>query len=317
MTAADHDRRGNVQVYITSATLPTHPAGAMAHRICCPSRRSEELSELPCRAPLALDGTLVFAFLPEDHPHGRRFHLSPVDMGILKSPRIADKFRLKMSKKSSKTLRKELDRLAEPPYNEDAHILTSTEVLEITEPGPTGIDGTRDINHNNEHAPFQTTPRFGSLDLTTGEHTGRNIVSSPSIYSRSQSRVDEVTEQAIATPTPRNVASPADAHGVSYRSILPRQPSMTTLSCPRSHPRQLSKMQPPQLTGKHSHHFSVHSRTWSGSTESTIRRRLEQSALDCPPDSPATVEKGWLSPCSKHKLGTKVHGWESVHKERV
>ncbi|KAM3419123.1 hypothetical protein BST61_g5071 [Cercospora zeina] len=239
-------------------------------------------------------------------------------MGILKSPRIADKIRLKMSKKSSRTLRKELDRLAEPPYNEDAHILTSTEVLEITEPDHMGIDGTRDINHDNDHAQFQTTQRFGSLDLTTGEHTTRNIVSSPSIYSRSQSRVDQVVEQAIGTPTPRHVAGPAaDTHGVSYRSILPPQPSMTTLPYPRSHSRQLSDMQPPQPIGKHSHHFSVHSRTWSGSTESTIRRRLEQSALDCPPDSPATGENGWLLPYSKHKLDTKVAGWESVHKERV
>ncbi|PIB02164.1 hypothetical protein CB0940_00884 [Cercospora beticola] len=281
----------------------------MAHRICCPSRRSEELTpELPCRAPMTLDGTLTFAFLPEDHPHGRRFHLSPVDMGILKSPRITDKIRLKMSKKSSRTLKKELDRLAEPPYNEDAHILTSTEVLEIAGPGQLGIDGTRDFNHSSDHVPPRTTQRFGSLDLTAGESTGRNIVSSPSIYSRSQSRVEEAPHQDIGTPTGRKLASAADTQGMSYRSILPRQPSMTTLTFPRSHSRQLSNMQPPQPISKHAHHFSVHSRTWSGSTESTILRRLEQSAFDCPPDSSVVAENRWSPPTNKHKLSAKVSG---------
>lgn len=237
----------------------------MAHHICCPYQRSTERSNdtpEPCRPPITLDGTFTQGFLPQDHPHamtGRRLMLSPVDF-IMKSPRIADKIKLKMSKKSTRTLRQELDRLTESHNTQDAHALTSNEVLDSTGSGTS--DAARGAASNRVGCSSRTTDRFGTED---GLSVGRLDINSPSIYSRSPSRTDgdpiRLTGTAKAT-------SALDVYGHSYRSILPRQPSSSgspSIQLPDS---------------RHSQQKNVHSRHWSGSTETTIQRRMEQSARD-------------------------------------
>jgi hypothetical protein len=263
-----------------SHEVPSTPS--MAHLICCPYQRSTERSNdtpEPCRPPITLDGTFTQGFLPQDHPHamtGRRLLLSPVDF-IMKSPRIADKIKLKMSKKSTRTLRQELDRLSESHYSQDAHALTSTDVLDMT--GSIAFRGASDNGRHGLGDSGRATQRSGILD-----GPGRPVISRSSIYSRSPSGTKRepmrrlmVSSQSMYSRSPsateveplRSTGTAAtDPHGLSYRSVLPRQPSISELQSAQLHDRV------------HSQQKSVHSRHWSGSTESTIQRRLDQSALD-------------------------------------
>jgi hypothetical protein len=247
-------------------------------------------------------------FLPEDHPHGKRLHLSPVDFGILKSPRMADKIRLKMSKKSSRTLRKEMSRLADDPYDGDAHALTSTEVVHaaaaaaatLPSPFPMGGDSARDVD--TRHLVYRTPERFGTTSDCTRALSPRPHVNSPSVYSRSESRTDGDPAFTPSPGEPPRILAGPDFLGQYYRLLLPRR-SMSTVHHARSRSQQLHMMPVRQ-----------HSRQISASTTSTVRRRLEQSgfesALECSKEPQDCSPGGRSRPVEAGKEG--LHRQDSV-----
>ncbi|KXT14519.1 hypothetical protein AC579_9563 [Pseudocercospora musae] len=218
-----------------------------------------------------MDGTLDSMFaqcvLPEDHPHGRRFHLSPVDFGILKSPKIADKIKLKMGRKSSRTLRKQLSQMIDGPYSPDAHAITSTSIVDATAtPLPEESDRETKNDQRQTLSP-RFAKRFGTAsgsDEAAQLHHPRPAIYSPSIYSRSVSRVDGEKPRAGKSAMNRLMRPNSDFFGLAYRMILPRKPSVSTVG------------------NRHSRHNSRH---LSASTDSTITRRLAESNVDGTYDS--------------------------------
>lgn len=132
-------------------TYILQPIEAMAAHLCCTHPRQLESPTPPCRPPPGIDDAIfAVASLPADHPHAlrllpRRRHSEAAreDGSILKSPRFADKVRLKLGKKSCKTLRVDgaddgveercgvaLGSLpVSGRYDEDARVLGSEEVL--------------------------------------------------------------------------------------------------------------------------------------------------------------------------------------------
>ncbi|EME88213.1 uncharacterized protein MYCFIDRAFT_169874 [Pseudocercospora fijiensis CIRAD86] len=249
-------------------SLPTsshrHATNAM-HYICCPSRQHRDITSPvpPSRPRIEMDGALDSMFaqciLPEDHPHGRRFHLSPVDFGILKSPKIADKIKLKMGRKSSRTLRKQLSQIMDGPYSPDAHPMTSASIVDATAT-PLPEEGDRDgENSQRQTFPSRVPKRFGTAsasDEAAQLHRARPAIYSPSVYSRSASRVDGDRPRAGKSTMNRLMRPNSDFFGLAYRMILPRKPSISTAG------------------DRHSRHNSRH---LSASTDSTITRRLEES----------------------------------------
>lgn len=275
----------------------------MAHRICCPYQRpTDQSNEIlqPCRPPTTMDATLTPGFLPQDHPHGatgRRFLLSPVDY-IMKSPRLADKIKLKMSKKSTRALRQELDQLAEGHHAQDARVLTSHEVLNMTGSGT--FDGTRDV----ESTPGRALRRFGTLNDFPDSASARPVINSPSIYSRSPSTMEGEPNRMMGIAGVHKAPSASDMHGSLYRSVLPRQPSPSG-----SHTMQLHD-------SKHPQQKSEHSRNCSASTESTIQRRLEQVALDCVADPVALSSRSFYYTAQNDKQVSNHIGKTGLgHKE--
>lgn len=125
----------------------------------------------------------------------------------MKSPRLADKIKLKMSKKSTRVLRQELDRLAEGHHAQDARVLTSYEVLNMTGSGT--FDGTRDI----ESTPGRALRRFGTLDDFPNSASARPVINSPSIYSRSPSTMEGEPKRMMGIAGIHNAPSVSDMHG--------------------------------------------------------------------------------------------------------
>lgn len=241
----------------------------MAHRICCPRHQDRELisPEPPSRPRIemdgALDSALMLGMLPEDHPHGRRFHLSPVDFNILRSPRIADKIKLKMGRKSSRTLRKQLSQIMDGPYNTDAHAMTSNSIVAATGtpslPDDANEEGRKD---RPQTPPSRTLKRFGTTSASDdAAQLGRPrpTIYSPSVYSRSASRVDGDKPRVGKSTMNRLLRPNSDFFGLAYRMILSRKPSVSTNG---------------------NHHSRRDSRHLSASTDSTITRRLEESGID-------------------------------------
>lgn len=274
----------------------------------------------PYRPPIALDGVLTLGLLPEDHPHGRKFHFSPVDFGILKSPKIAHKIKLKMSRKSSRTLRKELAQLTDEPYDGDAHAMTSNEVVCATLATPLGGDGARDFEAADSSRTYRAREQFGTVDETSPPTGSRPDLHSPSLYSRSQSRIEGESGQVTESMGGRRILAGQDFLGQYYRSVLDGRPSLSTLHL-HSQSGSGSRQQ-----GKHDRQISdSHSRQWSGSTESTIRRRLEQAGIDSASELPIACSLTHGSRTSRKadhllhpgKLSTKSAIVEVEHKEEV
>lgn len=211
----------------------------------------------------------MLGMLPEDHPHGRHFHLSPIDFNILKSPKIADKIKLKMGRKSSRTLRKELSQILDGPYNPDAHAMTSTSIVCATgTPSllPEDFDREDSLDQSQSLAS-RIQKRFGTASASDNAvqlYGPRPTIYSPSVYSRSASRVDGDKPRSSKSTMNRLMRPNSDFFGLAYRMILPRKPSVSTAGNP------------------HSRHDSRH---LSASTDSTITRRLEESAVENPYDT--------------------------------
>ena len=101
-----------------------------ATALCCkhPSRFDSPVP--PARPHNTIDGIFAVAALAEDHPHAFRFlhrKASPIDASILCSPKLADKIKLKLTRKSTKSLRQALMQVV---YDDDAQAMTSTEVVQ-------------------------------------------------------------------------------------------------------------------------------------------------------------------------------------------
>ena len=123
-----------------------------ASNFCCthPQQRVDS-PEPPARHLASLDGIFAAAALPEDHPHALKFadKKPELDPSIVRSPNFTSKIKLQFRRKSMKSLGKEKD------YDEDAHRITSREVLEDVEKVPSEDGDGRDAVNGR---------RFGSTD---------------------------------------------------------------------------------------------------------------------------------------------------------
>ena len=122
-----------------------------ASNFCCTHLQQRIDSPEPAPRPLAsIDGIFAAAALPEDHPHAPKFpeRKPELDTSILRSPNIACKIKLQFRRRSVKNLKKERD------YDDEAHEMTSQEILHIVEETP---EQTEDANDGTDHH------RFGSV----------------------------------------------------------------------------------------------------------------------------------------------------------
>ena len=125
-----------------------------AANFCCthPQQRTDS-PEPPARPLASIDGIFAAAALPEDHPDALNLpHRKPeTDSSIVRSPGIASKIKMQFRRKSMKSLSKEKE------YDEDAHRITSQEVLHEVSADD---EGALPIEDTQQH-------RFGSvMDLT-------------------------------------------------------------------------------------------------------------------------------------------------------
>ena len=100
-----------------------------ATTLCCTQLPRIDSPEPPARPIAAIDEIFAAAALPEDHPHAFRFpdrKAAAVDANIIRSPKITDKLRMKLNRKSIKSLHKALTQV---DYDDDAQAMTSTEVF--------------------------------------------------------------------------------------------------------------------------------------------------------------------------------------------
>ena len=116
-----------------------------AANFCCthPQQRIDS-PEPPARPLVAIDGIFAAAALPEDHPDALNLpHRKPeTDSSIVRSPGIASKIKMQFRRKSMKSLSKEKE------YDEDAHRITSQEVLhEVSADGEVGVQSERAQKH--------------------------------------------------------------------------------------------------------------------------------------------------------------------------
>lgn len=134
-----------------------------ASNFCCthPQQRIDS-PELPARQLAAIDSIFAAAALPEDHPHALKFpaRKSELHPSIMRSPNMATKIKLQFWRKSMKSLGREKD------YDEDAHRMSSQEVLNDLEEVPS--EDEVEWGGSQRH-------RFGStLDLGEDEPQIRN-----------------------------------------------------------------------------------------------------------------------------------------------
>ncbi|KXT07458.1 hypothetical protein AC578_588 [Pseudocercospora eumusae] len=176
------------------------------------------------------------------------------------SPKIADKIKLKMGRKSSRTLRQQLGQIMDGPYSPDAQAITSTSIVDAT---ATPLPEESDRQTLSPRLPKRFGTASGS-DEAAQLHHPRPAIYSPSVYSRSVSRVDGEKPRAGKSTMNRLMRPNSDFFGLAYRMILPRKPSISTAG------------------NRHSRHNSRH---LSASTDSTITRRLEESNFDGTYDS--------------------------------
>ncbi|KAF2159184.1 hypothetical protein M409DRAFT_61010 [Zasmidium cellare ATCC 36951] len=178
----------------------------MAAHLCCTHPRQLESPTPPYRPPPGIDETIfAVASLPSDHPHALRFlprrrhsEVTRVGGGILRSPRLVDKVRMRLGRRSRGVLREGFDGVDEEVvdmqegellgslprsgrYDEDARVLGSVEVLE----GGPGEDVS-------ESRPLRKTrsayPLIGQAITTTdGESLSPLAVASPKMRARGKS----------------------------------------------------------------------------------------------------------------------------------
>lgn len=140
-----------------------------AANLCCTHVQQRTDSPEPPPRPLAsIDSIFAAAALPEDHPHAPKLldRKPEFDASIMKSPNFTNKIKQQFRRKSMNRLGKEKD------YDDDAHRLSSGEVLQDIEEASTTHDlAERPTEHQ----------RLGSITVSEGLRAPTSGAASPEI----------------------------------------------------------------------------------------------------------------------------------------
>ena len=162
----------------------SHVDAMSATNFCCthPQQRIDT-PEPPSRPLASIDGIFAAAALPEDHPHALKFpdRKPELDASIVRSPNLASKIKLQFRRKSMRNLSKEKD------YDDDAHQMTSQEVLHDIE------EDTARVNALEDTIQYY---RFGSVLDVKDHHPLDADAAKPEARS-SKLRSDENPEELV------------------------------------------------------------------------------------------------------------------------